>query len=119
MIGVGTPSEVFGEEPLMVVSVIADVDPVVLVSMGVLSPVERGAVSLSVDLDVSDSDVEDDCIVETASVVVLINVTSKKVLVLPVNAVDVSGYDLICTRNITKPNDKIQLTKMINEKKSL
>ncbi len=101
MIGVGTPSEVFGEDPLMAVAVIVDVDPVVLVSMGVLSPVERGAVSLSFDLDVSDSDVEVDCIVEIASVVAMIDVTSEKVLVLPVNAVDVSGYDLICTRNIS------------------
>ncbi len=97
VIDVGIPSEVFGE----VFSVIADVDPVVLVSMGVLSPVEIGAVSLSGDLDVFDSDVEDDCIVEIASVVAMIDVTSEKVLVLPVNAVDVSGYDLICTRNIS------------------
>ncbi len=101
VIGVGTPSEVFGEDPLMVVSVIADVDPGVLVSMGVLSPVERGAVSLSVDFDVFDNDVEVDCIVEIASVVAMIDVTSEKVLVLPVNAVDVSGCGLICTRNIS------------------
>ncbi len=96
MIGV-----VFVEESLIVVSVIDDVDPVVLVLIGVLSSVERGVVSPSVVLDGSDIGVEDICIVITASVVVLINVASVKVSVLPVNAVDVSGYGRICTKNIS------------------
>ncbi len=98
VIGVGNPSEIFGEDQLMVVSVIADVE---LVSIGVLSPVEIGVISPSVDPDVFESDVEDDCVVENASVVALIDVASVKMRVLPVNGVEVSGNGLICTRNLS------------------
>ncbi len=96
MIGVGSPSEIFGGDPLMVVSGIADED---LVSIGVLSPVEIDVISPSVD--VFESDVEDDCVVENSSVVALIDVTSVKMRVLPVNGVEISGYGLICTRNLS------------------
>ncbi len=98
MIGVGSPSEIFGEDPLMVVSVIAHED---LVSIGVLSPVEIDVISPSVDPDVFESDVEDDCVVENASFVALIDVASVKMRVLPVNGVEVSGNGLICTRNLS------------------
>ncbi len=88
MIGVGSPSEIFGEDPLMVVSVIADED---LVSIGVLSQVEIDVISPSVDPDVFESDVEDDGVVDNASFVALIDVASVKMRVLPVNGVEVSG----------------------------
>ncbi len=88
MIGVGSPSEIFGEDPLMVCPVIADED---LVSIGVHSPVEIGVISPSVDPDVFEKDVEDDCVVENVSFVALIDVASVKMRVLPVNGVEVSG----------------------------
>ncbi len=88
MIGVDSPSKIFGEDPLMIVPVSADVD---LVSIGVFSPVEIGVISPSVDPCVFESDVEDDCVVENASFVALIDVASVKMRVLPVNGVEVSG----------------------------
>ncbi len=62
--------------------------------------VEGGVVIQSVDPGAFDKDTEDGCTVETNSFVALIDVTSVIVLVLPVNAEEVSGYGSICTMKI-------------------
>ncbi len=81
---------VFAVDTLITVSVVAN-------SNGVLSLVKTGAVRPSV----FNMGVENDSNVETFSEVAVIEVISVKVIVLPVNAVDVPGYGTIFIKNVS------------------